>query len=354
MGEVICVGFETALELWRRAGWLVACDNPASETRSPLLIRILFDEGEGIDLDSLPVRTRAVRIPRRVSARGLSTLAAAFPELALPADVCVSQQAGRHVAAGARVHLMSGSYPSGSLYRVGEGVLVTSPELTFLQLARVLDEDLLVACGYELCGCYARDGVGPNFCARPPLTSSARIGSYLDRLESLRAERGEGMPPGLARAHRALALVRDRAASPEETVVSMVLTYPRRRGGFGLPPACLNACVTLSSVTAALFGIDSFVCDMSWPGFGVVLEYQGSQHKLRARKTYDLRKGNVLGADDRTVVQLDRSMLGRQDMMEEVAKSVAHGLGVRWRAPGAQLRTRQALLRRKLLIDLEG
>lgn len=354
MAEALCVGFETAREVWRQVGWAMARDNLATETTSPLLIRILFEGGKGIDRSALPARTRVARAPHGFDAMSLALFIAEHPDLSRPVDVCVSRQRGRHFAAGARVHLASGSYPAGSFHRTREGVLVTSPELTFLQLARSLDEDLLVAFGYELCGYYARAASGSDFCARPALTSVAAITAYLDRLERLRDERGEGVPPGLARARRALAFVHDHAASPEEAIVSMVLTFPRRRGGFGLPPAKLNVRVRLSVPVATLLGFDSFVCDLSWPEHGVVLEYQGSQHKLRTRRTSDYRKGNALGADNRTVVQLDRSMLGRQDMMEEVAKSLSCGLGMRWRHPDVVIRTRQMRLRRKLLMDLES
>lgn len=354
MGERLCVGFESARALWREVGHAVAGDNAASEDRAPLLVRILFEDGASIDQRSLPSRTRITSVPGSVRARALLALRDAHPGLGPEVDACVSRQSGRHCVRGARVHLVTGSYPAGSFRLLGEGVQLASPELTFLQLARSLDEDLLVAYGYEVCGLFARDGAGPGFCNCPALTSRARIADYLDRLERVRRERGEGMPPGLRRARRALERVRDGAASPEEAVVSEVLFSPRRLGGFGLPPGRLNAVVRLSRTAADLFGMDSFVCDVSWDGAHVALEYQGSQHKLRTRHTYDLRKGNVLGADDRVVVRVDRAMLGRQDLMEEVAKSLSRALGLRWREPDAGVRTRQMRLRRKLLLELEG
>ena len=239
-------------------------------------------------MGSMPARSRATKIPSRVDVTALSDLRRAEPELAAtPQQLCVSSRNGRRFVSAADCRLVTGSYPIGSFYRLSDGALLASPELAFLQMARELDFDLLVLYGHELCGYFASQD--PGFVNCPPLTSAARIAEYLDRLEALRQERGEGMPWGLGPARRALRHIRDHAASPEEAVVSMVLTLPCRLGGYGLPPAALNERVRLSAEAARLFGIDSFVCDLSWDG-GRVLEYQGSQHKIRSRRAYDMRK----------------------------------------------------------------
>ena len=352
MDELTFVGFASARGFWRGVGRLVAAANPATEDVPPLLVRLLFQKGEGVDLGCMPAKTRVTSIPSRVATSCVEELAASHPELGETVDVCVSTQGARHYVRSCRVHLMTGSYPVGSFWRISASAVVVSPELAFLQSARDLDDDLLAAYGYELCGLYAREGEGRDgFVNCPALTSVARVAAYLDRLEELRRARGQGLPPGLAKARRALGRVRDRAASPGEAITSMVLTSPRVLGGFGLPPAKLNVCVRLRSSTAELFGIDSFVCDLSWDE-GPVVEFQGGHHKLRSRAAYDRRKGNVLGADNRTVIQVDAAMLGRQDRMEEVAKSVGRGLGIRWREPSKTIRTRQMNLRKKLLVDL--
>lgn len=353
MAGSVCIGFESAQEAWRLVGRRIARDNPPTNSSSPLLVRLLFETGEPIELAAMPARTRATKIPSRVDVAALSDLRRSEPELAAtPQQLCVSARNGRRFVAAADCRLVTGSYPVGSFYRLSGGALLASPELTFLQMARELDFDLLVLYGYELCGYFARTSQDPGFVNCPALTSTARVAEYLDRLEALRRERGEGMPWGLGPARRALRYVRDRAASPEEAVVSMVLTLPCRLGGYGLPPAALNERVRLSAEAARLFGIDSFVCDLSWGG-GRVLEYQGSQHKLRSRRSYDMRKGNVLVADGRSVVEMDRSMLSRQDLMDEVAKSVTRLLGLAWRAPGAKLATRRARLRNKLIAHID-
>ena len=349
MGAGTCIGFESARALWRKIGHDVARDNRA-DGAPPLLVRLLLDSGEGLDLSALPARTRVSAAPARVVAHEVSELLGQHQELGGCLDVCVSEQAGRHVAAGATVHLTSGSYPPGSFCRMPDGTLLASPELTFVQLARTLSGDGLLAYGYELCGYYARGAEG--FCSCPKLTSTGRMGRYLERLERLRAARGQGMPPGVKRVRRALGQVLDGAASPEEAIASMVLALPRDRGGFGLPPGCLNRVAPLSSEVARIFGIDSFVCDASWAGRRVAFEYQGWQHKIRSRQTVDLRKGNVLVADGWTLVQANRAMLSSQELMEEVAVTLSRALGVRWEPPDASARTRQLRFRNGLLAEL--
>lgn len=353
MAGSVCIGFESAQEAWRLVGMRVAQDNPPANGTSPLLVRLLFETGEPVDMGPMPARSRATKIPSRVDVTALSDLRRAEPELAAtPRQLCVSSRNGRRFVSAADCRLVTGSYPIGSFYRLSDGALLASPELAFLQMARELDFDLLVLYGHELCGYFARTSQDPGFVNCPPLTSAARIAEYLDRLEALRQERGEGMPWGLGPARRALRHIRDHVASPEEAVVSMVLTLPCRLGGYGLPPAALNERARLSTEAARLFGIDSFVCDLSWDG-GRVLEYQGSQHKIRSRRAYDMRKGNVLAADGRSVVEMDRSMLSRQDLMDEVAKSVTRLLGLTRRAPGAKLATRRARLRNKLIAHID-
>lgn len=226
MTRKLLVGFESAQAFWREVGERVAAANPTTEVQRPLLVRILFERGEGIDLSAMPRRTRVGEAPGRIEPAELDRLrsAAAYAE---PLHLCVSRQAGRRYATGAVCHLMTGSYPPGSFYATDKGVLVTGPELTFLQMARQLDEDLLVAYGHELCGYYARVHVACGFVNCPQLTSVARIANYLDQLERLREERGEGRPWGLGLARHALEHIRDGAASPEEAVTSMLLTLPR-------------------------------------------------------------------------------------------------------------------------------
>ena len=82
--------------------------------------------------------------------------------------------------------------------------------------------------GYVLCSSYRIDANAENGIALregddEPLTSAARIGQYLAKVDGAY---------GTAKARRALAYVRDGSISPTESAMAMALSMPRRFGGF--------------------------------------------------------------------------------------------------------------------------
>lgn len=95
------------------------------------------------------------------------------------------------------------------------------------------------------------------------------------------------------------------------------------------------------------------MCDLSWGERRTVVEFQGGQHKERSRRSFDRRKGNVLGADDWKVIEVNRSMLNRVELMDEVAKSVASALKLPWRQASVKAATIRLRLRNKLLSYLD-
>lgn len=147
-------------------------------------------------------------------------------------EVLVRTSAGRRDGDCLRSHYSGNAYPAGSFVKVpveGFGaVCCSSPELTFLQIA--VKHTLLetVYMGYALCSSYRIDADAENGIALregddEPLTSAARIGQYLAKVDGAY---------GTAKARRALAYVRDGSISPTESAMAMALSMPRRFGGF--------------------------------------------------------------------------------------------------------------------------
>lgn len=147
-------------------------------------------------------------------------------------EVLVRTSAGRRDGDCLRSHYSGSVYPAGSFVKVpveGFGaVCCSSPELTFLQIA--VKHTLLetVYMGYALCSSYRIDADAENGIALregddEPLTSAARIGQYLAKVDGAY---------GTAKARRALAYVRDGSISPTESAMAMALSMPRRFGGF--------------------------------------------------------------------------------------------------------------------------
>ena len=74
-------------------------------------------------------------------------------------------------------HQVSCALPRRSFVKVAEGLYVASPELTFVQMASVLEEGALCACGMELTGGYPLDAEfrpdGEVVYVRAPVTAEA-------------------------------------------------------------------------------------------------------------------------------------------------------------------------------------
>ncbi|GAB3577836.1 hypothetical protein GCM10027406_13000 [Leifsonia lichenia] len=92
--------------------------------------------------------------------------------------------------------------------------------------------------------------------------------SDVDQLES--AVRGARHRPGVRRMHDALALIRPRTDSPMETVLRLALVRA------GLPEPLVNPPLTDAAGAFVAFG------DLVYERDGIVIEYDGEQHRLDA------------------------------------------------------------------------
>lgn len=131
MAGIVCVGFASAQSFWRGVGRSVAAANPTTDEVPPLLVRIFFLGGKGIDLSEVPERTRANSVPSRVETSGVDALRSDHPELGDVVDVYVSAQAARHSVRSTRVHLMTGAIPLGLSEESGRVRSLQLPSLCF-------------------------------------------------------------------------------------------------------------------------------------------------------------------------------------------------------------------------------
>lgn len=155
-----------------------------------------------------------------------------FRDLTLPLHVLVSNAKARRKSVTQICHAWAAPLPAGSLVKLDKKVYCCTPEFLLLQLAPVLPLSLLIELAHEFCGGYSTRHWGCVPYKRcSPLCS----------LESLRfyALRAEGTK-GATKLRRALKYVVGRSASPMETVVAMLLSLPKKLGGYGLPYPKLN------------------------------------------------------------------------------------------------------------------
>lgn len=240
------------------------------------------------------------------------------------------------------VHLHGSSYPyrSGSFLRIDHGVIVSCPELCFLQLAQSLDLLPLIQAGCFLCGTFGLDPSVPSgLMGRTPLTSPRRIGAYLERCPG---------HDGLARAREALRFVCAEAASPPEVFMRLVLGLPARLGGFGLSGSVMNRRIKPSKRAKALAGRESLVPDLYLPDCKLDIEFDSNAEHLTARQaTLDATKRMALESDGLKVITVTTSQLASASAMRHVAQEAHARRGTRLR-----LRCKNFALRQKRLYQL--
>ena len=219
--------------------------------------------------------------------------------------VCVPYAPGRH-GSGEHIqfHQVCCDLPRRSFVKVAEAVYVAAPELTFMQMARVLELGGLCACGMELAGGYPLDAAyqpdGETVYVRAPVTSQTLLASYADRYH------GRG---GANKARRAARHLCDKSASVKETAMALLALLPRRYGGLGVKGALLNDVVALSSEAVTIARQKRVVCDFRFKGSNVVVEYDGATHGDIEARTTDSRRRDALRADGYEVLTLTNAQL---------------------------------------------
>ncbi len=343
----LCLGYGSAIELWRQARRRVAAQNPAD-----LLVRLLFDWNPHVRLDALPAAVSTSLMPTHLAGRlvlpARGALGTARPSL----DCVVSSRGGRERRHGVACHLLSGPYPEGSICRDPEtGLLVTGVPLTLLQLADRLDDVAMLELISELMGFFVIDDASETGLRHgPPLVTAAGIRDWVRAARGLRSREGLRMPHGTGRLLSLVELAVERAASPGEVRSSLLLSLPLARGGYGLQGPCLNVLTPLSASDAATYGVEGYVCDLTWADRRTMVEYRGELvHKQRATKLSDARKGNILNHIGYEVLILEKCQLSKIDLMNERARMLAERLGVAFVLGGREAMTQRLQLRRDLL-----
>ena len=118
---------------------------------------------------------------------------------------------------------------------------ITSPEFTYMQIASKLDFIGVILAGSALCSDYFlnQDGRG-GVSQRPngPLTNRAAIAKFLSTQERKR---------GIVPAKRALQYIVEKARSPREASLALLLGLPYNLGGFNLGTIELNMPIELEN-----------------------------------------------------------------------------------------------------------
>lgn len=270
------------------------------------------------------------------TARSVSHLEVRFPQIPQPYHVLLAARRRRALPGTVR-HVSVFPYTGKPFCRVGDGVYVSCPELCFVQLACSLGVHELVKVGDALCGTFAidpaaRHGLGE----RRPLTTVRRIRGFIQRNPGL---------PGVGSARAALDFVSERAASPPESFLRMVLGLPYRLGGYQINGLRANQRLRPSRRAQAIAGRSTLVPDLHAAEARLSVEYDSNAEHLTERQIgRDAAKRLALEADGYKVVTVTKLQLSDPAHMRRVAVEVGRRMGRRVRPQSRRFHERNRAL----------
>jgi hypothetical protein len=254
-----------------------------------------------------------------------------FSMLSPPIDLLVSSK-DSHCSTSSRTrHVWNGKLPIGSAFQIDSTTYVASPEFLFLQLAGSFDLQRLTLLGFELCGSYTtrvRGHFGSDGSACMQATTAERLRNYLGNplLDSSYC---------IDRARKAAANVTEISNSPRESAMVMLLSFPKRLGGYGLPLPHMNVPLYVPTKLRKVTGRDWFSVDAFWPEHQFGAEYDGcAWHTGEQNVTRDYSRANALHAMGIEVQTITNAQIMNEREFDLFARQIAHGLGIRLRIAG--------------------
>ena len=289
--EVVVVSHRTALALWR---------------------------GESLnDPSKPPIRGSVDWVQLTAFRTGDAVAVAERLRLPLPLHVLGSSEKNRRNGKRIRCHLWNERLPKSSFVDLGEGVLVSAPELVVFQLANSYSLLELVLLVSEFGGRYA---LSPTTAKGFWRRGYALASEELFRQVESRAFHMHG--------RRKLSMALDFAVwnswSPMETILALLLSLPVELGGFALPKPVLNP--KLSILVGDVFRAQTLkgahrYGDLVWPEKKLIVEYDSAaEHQDYAR---DSARANALSANGWTVVTVLPADVFDANRFSQLASNVA-------------------------------
>ncbi|MBR5930484.1 MAG: hypothetical protein IKZ95_00495 [Lachnospiraceae bacterium] len=239
-----------------------------------------------------------------------------------PVHVAVPRTTNRQHTKTIIYHALPKALPKNSFIQITDNVLISSPEMCFLQAALTLPLHQLVKLACELCAIYVPDSYeeyGQR--SREQITSVSNIRDYLLKATGAR---------GVKKAKEAIQYASDRANSPMEVNLATIAALPICHGGFGTKKMLLNNDVLLSESGAAHLGRESCCCDIVWPEEKVVLEYDSNlSHLSRQQHAKDKARITALSLSGYKVFSVTADDLKSYGRIEALFLLVRSALGMR-------------------------
>ena len=273
-------------------------------------------------LKANPVKTNPL-LDCAQSWQGLSDFNTANPyyggepvHILVPKGVCRPRT--KHVVAKASSY----DFPTGSFLQLRSHLFLTSPELTFVRMARDSSVAAAAQIAMNLCGRYYLDLQTTEIEDRVGfITTPEKLAAFLDSAKSMH---------GVKTAREALRLILPNTGSPEETRMYLQFCLPCNFGGFGLRFDAMNFDVKAGRL-APLTMQNNYCIDMVKEKTKDSMEYDGESSHDDA--SADKRRRNELAALGWTVYPIDKSILYSAAETNRIAHLIAKHMGVRIRKP---------------------
>ena len=227
----------------------------------------------------------------------------------------VSGNGNRHQYAGATRHSWNAPIPPGAFALVGPGLYVSTPEFTFLQLARCLPLEQMAIVGCALCASYRLDPKTGAICQCEPLTSVDAIRGFLDKASETR---------GYRTAQKCLDLIADGAESPQEVNLYLLSSMPLSLGGSAIKDLKLNYTIEAKPEDGPILDRPNRECfriDMGVPSRGVGVEYLGKHHE--SQQVQDRERQNALLAKGERILQVKYQDISNPVMADRLTCQLA-------------------------------
>lgn len=310
----VFAGFSTSRDIWLRVPELIGC--PTTAQPSP-------QHGPG----------------KSEMEMARSALPFSLPDEEI--HILVPHSSCRRVNPGFKCHVWNGP-TRGSYLHVGNGVYLSTPEACWSQMATALDVTGAAILGYQLCSSYIPiPPLGTPNAARSPLSTPKKLIAFFERTTQTKGRRV---------ADEALRYISGNAASPRETAIALLLSLPRRLGGYGLPVPVLNRKIPLGHMGQSLTSRGYFVADLMWPEHNLCVEYDSDLfHRKERQAVMDSNKRNALQAMGFTVVTLTNAQVKNVRAFDEAARALAVAMGVSLRIRRSRWLQDHMNLRRRVL-----
>lgn len=288
--------------------------------------------------DSARVAKRYARVfaSSNPSAAQLDALLQTHRYFERPLHVLVSSNGFRRRKKGVSYRVAS-LPPRDSFLPIDDDIYICSPGFMMARSALALDFPTLIALGYEITGAYRlRPASDQGFTAAPALMTPSRLDAFLSQSEFA----------GARKARHALRFVSPNSASPRETMLAILLSLPKAKGGYGLPLPQLNYEIEVSKADWRVAFGRRFFCDLFWPDSNLALEYDSDSFHAGAEKiAHDARRRNALSSMGITVITATRAQTATRFGLDQIAAQIARGLGVRLRMERVNRLAQEELLK---------